>query len=444
MQLVVLAVALTIAACNLKLPDWDGPAPPVSPREDSCGSGALTRLGRTFVHRMPYLQSVEEAKATVVWAGLPEHGPRVSVARKDDPTRTVLATFLASHPSPEPLAREKRAELYEEYDDEDEGGEEEDEEAELDLDAEDFFTLAAHVVSLSPDRRLCYRLDTDRGPLTEWASLTFAQAPNPERVDRFIVLGDSGTGRRAQRALERRIAGEQMDAILFLGDIAYRSGTHDQIQARFFAIYAGIFQRIPVYAAIGNHDIRTDDGRPFEDVFWLPGNERWYSFDLGDVHFVVLDTTRIGPEQVAWLELDLARSERQFTVVLAHHPPFTSARRGPSRSFQTYFVPLLERHAVDLVLTGHEHHYERTKPINGIVYVVSGGGGARLTSPGRQPYTERAVAKHHFLILEAHGRELRVRAVDIDGKTIDEFDVRCSRRTAGLHPHRPGRAGPGG
>lgn len=440
MQLVLLAVALAIAACNI--PEWNGTVPPVSPRKDSCGSGALTGLGRAFVHRMPYLQSVEEAKATVVWAGLPEQAPRVAIAREDDPTRTVLATFLASHPSPEPVAREKRAELYEEYDDHDEGGEDEDEE--LDLDAEDFYTLAAHVVGPGAGRRLCYRLDSDRGPLTEWASLTFAPVANPERVDRFIVLGDSGTGRRAQRALARRIEGEEMDAILFLGDIAYRSGSYDQLQARFFAVYAGIFQRVPVYAAVGNHDIRTDDGRPFEDVFWLPGNERWYSFDLGDVHFVVLDSTRIGPEQAAWLDLDLARSGRQFIVVLAHHPPYTSARRGPSRSFQTYFVPLLERHAVDLVLTGHEHQYERTKPINGIVYVVSGGGGARLTSPGRQPYTERTAAKHHFLILEAHSRELRVRAVDIDGKTIDEFEVSGRGRTAGLPPHRPSRAGPGG
>jgi len=440
MQPFLLVVALTIAACNI--PEWDGAVPPVSPRKDPCGNGALTELGRGLVHRMPYLQSVEEAKATVVWAGLPEHAPRVVVAREDDRTRTVIATFLASHPSPEPLTREKRAELYEEYDDDDEGGE--DEHEELDLDAENFYTLAAHVVSLGSGRRLCYRLDSDRGPLTAWASLTFAPVANPDRVDRFVVLGDSGTGRRAQRALERRIAGEEMDAILFLGDIAYRSGSHAQLQSRFFAIYAGIFQRVPVYAAVGNHDIRTDDGRPFEDVFWLPGNERWYSFDLGDVHFVVLDTTRIGPEQAAWLDLDLARSGRRFTVVLAHHPPFTSARRGPSRSFQTQFVPILERHAVDLVLTGHEHHYERTKPINGIVYVVSGGGGARLTSPGRQPHTARAVAKHHFLILEAHRRELRVRAVDIDGKTIDEFDVSGSGRTAGLHPHRPSRAGPGG
>jgi hypothetical protein len=412
---------------------------------DPCGSGALTTASLHVVHRAPFLQNATASAVTVAWAGMPD-GQHVALAREDaDGERRVIARVPGAHPAPE-VAREQRAylydELHEDYDD-DENHDEVDDEVEDPLEAEDYYELAARITGLEPGVRYCYRLETDHASLTDWASLRLAPRSDPDRVDRFVILGDSGTGGPAQLALARRIAPIPMDAILFLGDIAYPSGTHEELRARFFDVYSHIFRRVPVYAAIGNHDVRSQGGKPFEEALLLPGTERWYSFDLGDVHFVVLDTTRIGRAQAAWLERDLAASAREFTVVLAHHPPYTSSQRGGSHGFRKWFVPVLERHDVELVLTGHEHHYERLKPIGSIVYVVSGGGGASLHRARSSSQTARLALSHHFLVVEAHSDRLRVRAINIDGGVIDAFESesRSQRRRAGLR--RSGTSVPG-
>lgn len=425
-----------ILAAGCRLAEWNGGSLPAASQDDPCGSGARTGAGHEAIHRLPYLQNAEPTAVTVAWAGLPDAAPRVAIARKEDPSRAVLATFAGEHPGPASVAGAQRTrlydELYEDYDAEDAADDHDDEvdEGIEDLDAEDFYGLAARVGGLDAGRRYCYRLENDRGPLTEWASLMTAPPLDPARVDRFIVLGDSGSGQPAQIALARRISRLPIDAILFLGDIAYRSGTPEQLQERFFAVYADIFQRVPSYVAIGNHDNRTDQARPLEEALWLPGNERWYSFDLGDVHFIVLDTTRIGRAQATWLDRELARDKRRYTIVLAHHPPYTSGSRGGSAGFRTWFVPVLERHRVDLVLVAHDHHYERLKPIGGIVYIISGGGGGRLTYTTRSSLTARLVIAHHFLVLEAHADRLLVRAIDIHGNVIDELAIE-PRHTAG-------------
>jgi len=386
-----------VTGVGCHLPAWSGTMPPVVPRADACGSGALTAEGASTIQRRPYLQRAEARGVIVAWAGPQAPPAHVAIATVDDPDRTPSAQVAgrpASAASPERAA-----------------------------------TLAARIEGLEPDVTYCYRLEGHRGPLTDWATLTLAPPPDPARVDRFVVVGDSGDGGAAQQALARRMASVPMDAILFLGDIAYGSGTRAQLQTRFFDVYHGLFQRVPVYSAIGNHDDASAHGQAFHDAFVLPGNERWYAFDLGDVHFVVLDTTQIGAAQAAWLEADLATASRRFTIVLAHHPPYTAARRGPSRSFQRTFVPILARHGVDLVLSGHEHHYERSQPLDGVVYVVSGGGGARLTPVGRAGHTRVARAVHHYLALEVRADALVLRAIDIDGNTFDELVLR----------ERPGR-----
>jgi len=406
------------------LPYWEGTVPPFVPREDPCGSGALTPQGRRELHRLPYLQSARPDGVVVAWAGWPRSGTEVVVARAADDERTPVARATGFYIGPDPDGG--AMESYEPYDDSDEGGEVGDGD---DADAravapEDFRVLAASVDQLPVEEGgYCYRLVRGEAPLTDWATLALAPPADPDRVDRFVILGDTGNGQPAQHAIARRFANAPTDAVIFLGDIAYTSGSDEELQERFFDVYANLFQRVPVYAAIGNHDNRTEHGRPFEEAFLLPGNERWYSFDLGDVHFVALDTTRIGREQAEWLEADLAQNQRKFIVVLGHHPPYTAARRGPNMGFRRWFVPVLKRHPVELVLTGHEHHYERTKPLSGIVYIVSGGGGAHLTRTGWNKNTVAAFPRHHYLMLEARRDDLVVRAIDIDGNLMDEVVI---------------------
>lgn len=411
--------------------------PATAPDADPCdGQDRPTARARS-VHRVPYLQNVGETSATVVWAGIPDGGQHVELARKNDTDHAVIATYAGVHPAPPSIAAAQAEELIDElhddidYDDDDTV----DEIADEALEAEDYYELAARIDDLRPGVRYCYRLADDTGPLTGWASLTLAPKPDARRVDRFVVLGDTGTGHPAQLALARGITHVSMDAILFLGDNAYGSGTHGQIQRRFFDVYADTFRRVPVYAALGNHDVRASGGRPFLEAMVLPGNERWYSFDLGDVHFVVLDTTRIGREQAVWLERDLATRDRQYTVVLAHHPPYSSGKHGDSAKVRAWFVPIFERHHVDLVLSGHDHHYERRVARRGQpVYIVSGGGGAKLHDADGSETSARVAIVHHYLIVEAHADRLRVCAIDIEGNAFDEIDIPAKRRAATRRP----------
>jgi 3',5'-cyclic AMP phosphodiesterase CpdA len=238
-----------------------------------------------------------------------------------------------------------------------------------------------------------------------------------------VVLGDSGANSPAQHAIARRLAETPFELMLFLGDIAYTHGTRRQLQTRFFDVYRRYLLHTPAFPALGNHDVRSRGGRAYVDSFVLPGNERWYSFDWGDVHFVALDTTRIGREQTEWLEDDLARNRQKWVVVFGHHPPASSGWRGGSARFQRFFMPVLRRHRVDLLLTGHEHHYERINLGGGMHLVISGGGGAGLRSTVFGARPARLVVVHHFVTLAITKDELKLRAIDIDGREIDRLKL---------------------
>jgi hypothetical protein len=408
----ILTIAAIVAlASTCSAPRWSGALPPRVVPSDRCGTGAVTSHGAPLVHRLPYLQSVTTTGASVVWAGVPDPAQYVVVTLEDDGQRRPIGRFAAVHPEPE-RARERRAALAAKLNEADEP-----------LEPGDYYALVAEVTGIAGDTRYCYRVESANAKITDWALLRTAPSAGAKRVVRFAVLGDSGTGSAAQHAIARRVSAFELDAILFAGDIAYPAGTHAELQSHFFDVYAEIFRRTPVYAAIGNHEQRSDGARPFEQVFVLPGNERWYSFDWGDVHFVVLDTNQIGQAQASWLEGNLAANPARFRVVLGHHPPVTSARRGPSRAYQQWFVPILERHRVELVISGHEHHYERSVPIRDVTYVVTGGGGADLYPVAAESHTHYSQVVHHFVVLEVEGREMKVRAIDIDGGTIDQLTL---------------------
>jgi len=254
-----------------------------------------------------------------------------------------------------------------------------------------------------------------------------APAPGSGATVRFLAFGDSGGGGSDQIALRDQMATVPFDLIIHTGDIAYENGTRDEFQRNFFKPYADYLQYFPVFPASGNHEYATDDAAPFREAFVLPenggpeGKERWYSFDWGDVHFVALDTEKSGPVQAAWLDADLTANTLPWTIVYGHKPPFSSGEHGNDGGFQTYFVPLLEKHHVPLVLNGHDHDYERTKPQNGVTYVVTGGGGVGVRSVGTSAFTAVSDAVIHFVYVTVSGDELALHAIDGLGHEFDSL-----------------------
>jgi acid phosphatase type 7 len=206
-----------------------------------------------------------------------------------------------------------------------------------------------------------------------------------------------------------------------------------------------------MFPSLGNHDSNANNlhGRPYLDSFVLPADagagaypnhaERYYSFDYGPVHFVALDTELAfqdparRAEQLAWLETDLAASAAPWKVAFFHRSPFSAGgEHGSDLAVRSAFSPVFERYGVRLVISGHEHTYERTKPWRigttgtPVIYIVTGGGGGPLYPSGTAAWTAVSGSFHHYLKGNATTCTLTVDAIGIDGTKRDSVTLtRC-------------------
>jgi 3',5'-cyclic AMP phosphodiesterase CpdA len=399
-------LAWCCAASCYHLPIWHGNVDVKAMERASiakCGTGALTPQGAIRVSRQPYLQSTTTHSTTVVWGSTEGRGEVVLRNPGGKAVATVAGVYAGD-------ADRRAARLAAQH----RPGKE--------LDPDDIYVMKAELTGLDPAHLYCYQLTADGVALTEPAPMTTASEPGAKEPLRFIALGDSGTGGAAQMALAKRIAASTFDFMLFLGDIAYEDGSAAQLQNNFFAVYRDFLRYTPAYPTLGNHDRQTRLGRPYLEAFVLPEPERYYAFDWGDVHFVAIDTTERDAKQLAWLEQDLANNKLPWVIVFGHHPMYTNSMRGPQLWIRRSFANILTRHHVDLVLTGHEHQYERFR-IAEVNYVVSGGGGGQLTRFfGRSRALKQATA-HHFLSFEVTARTLEMKAIDIAGNEIETLHL---------------------
>jgi acid phosphatase type 7 len=274
---------------------------------------------------------------------------------------------------------------------------------------------------LDPGTIYCYQLASGERAATEPAGFRSAPSPGIGARVAFVAFGDSGSGGADQQAILEQLGTVPFRLMIHTGDIAYESGTMSEFEDNYFAVYAPFLRSFPAFPTIGNHDSPA----VFRQVYDLPwsGPDSWYSFDYGDVHFVSLDTNHIDAEQADWLDADLAASERAWTVVYGHHPAFSSGQHGSSAEFQRRFVPILERHQVDLVLAGHDHDYERTLPQNGVHYIVTGGGGRGTRPVGESDFTAFSEQVLHFVYVEIQGDELLLHAIDATGAEFDQLAI---------------------
>jgi hypothetical protein len=255
----------------------------------------------------------------------------------------------------------------------------------------------------------------------------------------FAAIGDNGSGGRQAMAVAERMARTYellpFSHVSLLGDICY----YGPIRKRFDDVFVRpmlplIEAGVRFQLAIGNHDGGLDFSDEalgeIEDHLTLLGTPaRYYSTVEGPAELFYLDSSSPGlfgerSAQLEWLDDTLADSTSQWRIVAMHHPIHSSGRHGPTPHAQRLLEPILTRRAVDLVLAGHDHHYERTVPIDGVTHVVSGGGcKTTRVSPGRT--TARAGSILEFLHLEITGDRLVGRAIQPDAKVFDRFELRA-------------------
>jgi len=242
----------------------------------------------------------------------------------------------------------------------------------------------------------------------------------------FIVFGDSGSAMRGQIETANQMAQlynrKPFSFALMLGDNIYEVGDVNKLgEARFLNPYKALLASgVRFYPAFGNHDLAEGHDAEQLEFFDMPGP--YYDFVIGNVHFLAIDTTRFDKLQAQWLDKKLAQSKSTWNIVYGHHPVYSSGAHGNTQLMINLLKPVLEKHRVNMYLAGHDHDYERFNPIRGVVYIVSGGGGASLRKFKKiKPGSVVRHVKNHFMHVEIKGRQVRFRVIDGKGNMIDSF-----------------------
>ena len=203
------------------------------------------------------------------------------------------------------------------------------------------------------------------------------------------------------------VASLDPDVVMPLGDIQYELGKAADYEAS-FAKNWGRFKDL-TRPVIGNHEYTGGRANGYFGFFGdaAKGPDGWYSFDAGDSgwHVVVLNSVCSvvgcgeGSRQLEWLRADLAATTSECIVAAWHHPRWTSGLHGSDESVQPLWQALAERGA-DLVLSAHDHHYERFEPKDGglVQYVVGTGGRSLYPFLGREEGSVLAQARAYGVL----------------------------------------------
>jgi len=214
-----------------------------------------------------------------------------------------------------------------------------------------------------------------------------------------------------------------------LGDNIYGPHTPRDYELKFEEPYRALLEAgVTFHAAIGNHD---NSGEINYAGFNMAGH-RYYSFRRAEhrlaamagagVRFFALDSRSFDSDQLSWLERELAASGSTWKIAFFHHPIYTSGRYTSSaRSLRRVIEPILVKGDIDVVLSGHEHVYERIRPQHGISYFVSGAAGSlRAGDIQRSALTAKGFdTDYSFILMEIAGDELYFQAISRTGQTVD-------------------------
>jgi predicted phosphodiesterase len=315
------------------------------------------------------------------------------------------------------------------------------------------------LTNLKPNTTYHYRVGgvaEDESRFSKTVSFKTLKSSGPVKL---MLLGDTGRGNLIQNQIATLLRKESPDAVLLAGDVVYPEFLPGYEDFRHFSIYKEQMKSVPIFTAVGNHDLYQGDSH-YINAFHLPtnnlptlglkhpeipyrfsGTEHFYSFDVGDVHVSVLYNPWYAhhnfskdTNQLHWLTNDLAQTSKPWKMLLMHFPVASSSGHGWSSydgnalpdtyDFGNTIYPVVAKYNVDLMMAGHSHAFEKFSPVAGCISVVSGAGGASPYSfyrlfPGAQQFWP----KNNAARVSVDGEQLRVEALDIEGEVFDWFVI---------------------
>lgn len=386
-----------------------------------------------------------------------------------------------------------------------------------------FLRYRAELTGLPLDSEISCRVKLGATVVREGSFKTRASATKPIR---FVAVGDMASAKPEQNAIAFQIAKQKPEFLLALGDIVYPGGRFLQYTHHFWTTYndvatpgettgAPLMASVPFYPIIGNHDADSSKLPDYPDAFAafyffsVPKNGPSpavcatplgsdaqvaaafraragaeypalcaYSFDYGPAHIVSIDSNKyVNPKTlIPWLEKDLTASRQPWKFVCFHAPAFHSSPQHGTEQKMRLLEPTFDKCGVDVVLAGHVHNYQRSKPLrftpdakqpaqsatstsmlvggtfaldtkfdgvnatkpDGIIHIVSGGGGAKLYKLGEKKAgaTQPAAAPklqaftqvfndqvHSFSVVDLTPTAFELRQFSIKGDEIDHFKI---------------------
>lgn len=269
-------------------------------------------------------------------------------------------------------------------------------------------------------------------PPSNGPQVTLPLKPNSVR---FAVIGDSGTGGRDQYEIAEQMENFRpkvnFDFVIMLGDNIYGGHSPKDFENKFERPYKPLLDAgVKFYASLGNHD--DPDVERLYKPFNMNG-QRYYVFKKGDVAFFALDSNYMDPRQLDWVTQNLQNSHAKWKICFFHHPLYNYGKsHGPDVDLRAQLTPLFRQYGVNAVFSGHEHVYERLKPVDNIAYFVLGNSGKLMSHDLRQSPEMQAGfdSGRSFMLVEVAGDDLYFQTISRTGSTIDSGSVH--RQTASV------------
>ncbi len=266
---------------------------------------------------------------------------------------------------------------------------------------------------------------------------SFMRTPPPlfslKRSDeavRILAFGDFGTGSEAQKqtavAMQSFHRQSPFDFGLTLGDNFYSVGMDSPSDPRWKTQWDALYDPmgINIYATFGNHDWGSADS-PAAELLYARQSPSWripapyYTFTAGPVQFFALDTNEISEAQLLWLKDELTKSNATWKLVYGHHPIYSHGMHGDTPDLVERLLPVLKGRA-DIYIAGHDHDLQHLSAEDGLHFFISGGGGAGIRAIKPGPRSLFARSSYGFAVLEANGKQLKVRFIDTTLKELHE------------------------